>query len=413
MSQKLSTITPTYHSFAKDQLLTHTDLNEVINFFEDQDRLSRICLNGVGIICGFKPEYDTNNNILFISQGTGVTTDGDLINFLFENNDENSLLNPAQSSDEEQKISLTKYRNFSDNNAQYPPFIGSSQLIELLPATSAAPSNIDATLFDGRTLVLYIDCYSKEPGACTSISCDSQGVEEIRVLRVLLVNDDDLPFITENDTVFNTHNVIEDYLSLNEVAMPRVILDQFNTETVSSLSDIYEDASTDTSIVASLTNNLQAIASRVDFDASTITANLNAIFNNAFPNVYFQYYYDLLKDVIDSHSEIRDLFIAIFPECCADITAFPKHLILGKQSEIGKTWDLEDNIYRHGYYPSPMITQQYDAWQHLRSILKRVELMTSGFIASPAASNPIKISPSKQHSDFGERAIPFYSDHEL
>ena len=133
-------------------------MNEVINFFEDQDRLSRICLNGVGIICGFKPEYDTNNNILFISQGTGVTTDGDLINFLFENNDENSLLNPAQSSDEEQKISLTKYRNFSDNNAQYSPFIGSSQLIVLLPETSAAHSNIDVTLFVGRNFVLYIAC---------------------------------------------------------------------------------------------------------------------------------------------------------------------------------------------------------------------------------------------------------------
>ena len=90
MSQKLSTITPTYHSFTKDQLLTHNDLNEVINYFGDQDRLSRICLSGVGIVCGFKVSREQNrggSEFIKITQGSGLTTDGDLMHFLFDNND--------------------------------------------------------------------------------------------------------------------------------------------------------------------------------------------------------------------------------------------------------------------------------------------------------------------------------------
>lgn len=53
MANKLSTITTQYHTYKVDQVLTHTQLNESIAFFEDQDRLTRVFLNGVGIVCGF------------------------------------------------------------------------------------------------------------------------------------------------------------------------------------------------------------------------------------------------------------------------------------------------------------------------------------------------------------------------
>ncbi|OFZ56467.1 MAG: hypothetical protein A3D92_17630 [Bacteroidetes bacterium RIFCSPHIGHO2_02_FULL_44_7] len=60
MSKKLTTISPSYHSFVEDQVLTHHQLNELIEYFEDQDRLSRICLSGVGLVCGF--EVSQNNS---------------------------------------------------------------------------------------------------------------------------------------------------------------------------------------------------------------------------------------------------------------------------------------------------------------------------------------------------------------
>ena len=47
MSAKLSTITTQYRRFTKNQVLTEGNLNEVVDFFDDQDRLSRIYLSGV------------------------------------------------------------------------------------------------------------------------------------------------------------------------------------------------------------------------------------------------------------------------------------------------------------------------------------------------------------------------------
>ena len=78
MSAKLSAITTQYRRFTKNQVLTEGNLNEVVDFFDDQDRLSRIYLSGVGIVCGLYPAYDEAQKTISITQGTGVTTDGDL-----------------------------------------------------------------------------------------------------------------------------------------------------------------------------------------------------------------------------------------------------------------------------------------------------------------------------------------------
>ena len=79
MSTKLTEITTKYHTFVDNQVLTKDQLNEFINYFEDQDRMSRIFLTGVGVICGFKLSFDASDSSITITQGTGITTDGDLI----------------------------------------------------------------------------------------------------------------------------------------------------------------------------------------------------------------------------------------------------------------------------------------------------------------------------------------------
>jgi hypothetical protein len=106
MSQKLDSITPSYHAFVPDQILSDKDLNEVINYFEDQRRLSRICLSGVGIVCGFKLTTKPNGDFVFVnlSQGAGVTTDGDLLHLLQKESDGTSSLAST--------LQFTKYKSF-------------------------------------------------------------------------------------------------------------------------------------------------------------------------------------------------------------------------------------------------------------------------------------------------------------
>ena len=74
----LEKITTQYRSFVPDQVLTAKQLNTVIDYFETQNRLTRICLSGVGIVCGFELDYTPGSSIS-ISNGCGITTDGDLI----------------------------------------------------------------------------------------------------------------------------------------------------------------------------------------------------------------------------------------------------------------------------------------------------------------------------------------------
>src|SRR5262245_11882007 len=73
----LATITTGYSIFEKDQVLTHEQLNSVADYFDDQTRLTRIKLLGVGIVCGLR--VSAQGSTIKVTQGAGVTTDGDLL----------------------------------------------------------------------------------------------------------------------------------------------------------------------------------------------------------------------------------------------------------------------------------------------------------------------------------------------
>ncbi|XOV67688.1 MAG: PKD domain-containing protein [Fluviicola sp.] len=430
MSQKLTTVTSTYSAFAKEQLLSHTDLNQVIDYFEDQDRLSRICLSGVGIVCGFKPTFIENENALAISQGTGVTTDGDLLYFLFDNDGEPSIVNHDPGSTKIQDyLKLTKFRVFNDTDANYAQFegnFGQISLIELLPGTATGTEIADdPSIFENRTLLLYLDCYSKEPGACTAISCDSQGIEQVRVLRVLLVNDSDIDIVNKHDYLFTASEVAQDYLSLKNVGVPRVIVNDTNTSDAADLAQAYREAVLDSGMLTNLSQNLQDIAERVDYDVSALITSINNSFTvTTIGSTLFQYRYDLFKDLVDAYNELRALFIEHYPSCCPNIYPFPKHLWLGKYSTVSISDDLpgealwddidfweENNPTRHKFHPSPVLTNHYSARQHLISVFERMSEMVARYSVFTALStDEIRITPSNIEKPISNRAIPFYYD---
>src|SRR5512133_117811 len=90
-----------YSRFVKDQVLTEVQLNEIIDFFEDQHRITRTCLIGTGIVCGL--HLRRNAKSISLSDGVAVTTDGDLF-----------------------KMSATNFKYFAEyiqpDNGKYDPF---------------------------------------------------------------------------------------------------------------------------------------------------------------------------------------------------------------------------------------------------------------------------------------------------
>src|SRR5690554_602851 len=68
-----------YPLFKANQVLRENQLNDIVKYLEQQDRLSRICLMGTGIVCGLEADWDADNSVLVVTAGTGVTSEGYLV----------------------------------------------------------------------------------------------------------------------------------------------------------------------------------------------------------------------------------------------------------------------------------------------------------------------------------------------
>ncbi|MGC9356070.1 MAG: hypothetical protein ACP5D9_19640, partial [Mariniphaga sp.] len=116
-----------------------------------------------------------------------------------------------------------------------------------------------------------------------------------------------------------------------------------------------------------------------------------------------QYRYDCFKDVADTYMEIKSLLLSLKEECCPDIHAFPKHLLLGSLNET----ESPVKHFRHRFYKSPALTCGTGKIEQCRNLFLRLVQMVTGFGEKPGE---IKITPSKKMVVPGERAVPFYYD---
>src|SRR6185295_17364878 len=66
--------------FEANQVLTSGHLNDVFNYLDEQERLTRSNLIGIGIACGLQIKLDTSSGtVIRLSKGCGVTSQGYLI----------------------------------------------------------------------------------------------------------------------------------------------------------------------------------------------------------------------------------------------------------------------------------------------------------------------------------------------
>jgi hypothetical protein len=458
MATKLSEITTQYHTFEDNQVLTKDQLNEFIDYFEDQDRLSRICLSGVGIVCGFELSLDAGKPSVTISQGAGVTTDGDLIKL--RKNKAGTNLKTIDIS----AIEYTHYKPFEDSYSNYAFFKKlvnvdgkikevPIEMLELLtadaegaiPLSSLSGLNINAfsrikgsrlseiidppltelkdprfTRFSdslvseltGKVVLLYLEAYEKKADLCTAIDCDNQGVEQVARLRVLLVSKADADYIASLDTVFSKHNVTDSYFNLPEVAVRRVVLNKSNTANYNELKRAYFTALTTDPLITDLSNGISQIAgdfysllklNTTEEDLKTALTKLKSLVGFSAYNIPFnaQYRYDCVKDIVDTYNELKCHLTELKEECCPDIKAFPKHLLLGDLDEIGNAV----KHHRHSFYNSPILNDGTNNIKQCRSLFLRILELINQFQTSVGE---IKITPSNKLPELSFRSIPFY-----
>ena len=416
MASKLTEITTKYHTFVDNQVLTKDQLNEFVNYFDDQDRLSRVFLSGVGVVCGFKISKTSERIIL--TPGVGVTTDGDLIQ-LKQAKENLPGLELSQLA-----ISFTHYKKFDDDSANYQRFrrtVGPADnlttelldLYELFPDSGENLSTLNQLAnWENMAVLLYLESFAKKGDLCTAIDCDNQGTEELNRLRVLLVSKSDAEFIAGNDSIFSANNTIDDYFALPKVAVKRVILDQISTSKYEELKRAYYDAINADSLVSNLCSGISQIVN--DFDSllqlnisgALLKSNISKLKGLLSFSAYqvpfnIQYRYDFLKDVVDTYNEITALLLSLKEICSPDITAFPKHIMLGLLSET----NTEPKQLRHSFYKSPAVGYASDKIKNVKSLVTRLFELIKGF---GTKSGSILITPSNKLPELSKRSIPFY-----
>ncbi|MAM29891.1 MAG: hypothetical protein CMC13_12790 [Flavobacteriaceae bacterium] len=409
MSTKLIEITPQYRSFVDDQVLTSGQLNEFLSYFEDQDRLSRVCLNGVGLVCGFKVETDLESTIT-ISQGCGITTDGDLLKLQLpiDEKEETSIVL--------ENITYTHFKEFDDENAKYPHFkMGQDTLPlwELIPQDLAASDTdaqpLTALTLNNKVVALYLECYPKDADICTTTNCDNQGQPNIQKLRVLLLDaENTYEFVKPQDSIFERQDVLGTISQIKKTAVPRVALTTGiggNSANYAAMVSAYKEAITQSKQhiqdAFSLFYNVFATGLQLDTAQSgAVLAKLAALDNFGNPN-YVQYHYDRVRDLSDTCNEIIGLLHQLKTECCPDISAFPKHLLLGRISNFSEIPEL-----RHEFYPSPSQVLYSALQKKARLLAARASELLNSFTLD--VENAIKITPSIGCGLLENKAIPVY-----
>lgn len=429
MNAKLNNITTQYRKFNENQALTDGQLNEFIDYFEDQDRMSRTRLSGVGVACGFKPTFvdpgveligsgavdNDAAGAIVITQGTGVTTDGDLIT-LRRKGDSASEVTINFSTENyryyREYKDVAYYDHFKINGKQIP-------LVELLTKSEYDSANDKSNIKSVREIanlrdqvvILYLESYSNEETPCQDADCDNTGAEQVSNLKVLLADSKVLAELLAKgdakDSLYKLHNGYQDLFdNLPAIEARRVILNS-GIATAGNLKTLFQDAIGE---VTAFCNGFNAIAETfnvsADLRGDELIKKVKQVLKPTASGLDdYQYRYDLLKDLIDTYNEIKSLLLHLNAECCPDIASFPKHLMLGTVNgslELGAR-----TPYRHAFYHSPVTTRDDENYERIVMLANRFVQKVKAF---QSYRGPVKITPSHLQVRLGDKAIPYYYD---
>ncbi|NHE57489.1 hypothetical protein [Cyclobacterium plantarum] len=414
MSNKLSSVIYQYRHYKADQVLTHTQLNETIAYFEDQDRLTRMALFGVGILHGLQIELDESSETtqLIIRQGVGITTDGDLI-----------LLHQAltETQPKEKNIGIdqlifTHFREYEDANARYSPYFfpeeGQVPLWEMCQENDENAQSLDSLPdWQDKILLAYLECYPKPQDICGDINCDNQGEEQVTRLRILMMNEGDVEQLVSHDPLFLRKRQIDNAVSaLSPLQLLKVVHQESNTSSQLQIDRLYRDAILDGNTIADLKSGIQTILNEFEFlfeDSVLITALredldtlLDAVFNfeQDAAYQYNQYRYLLAKDLVGTYNELLAELKIFNSWPNPDIAAFPKHLLFGK---------ISDASFRHAFFPSPSLGSGTEQLELINSLLKKTYYLLVSFGIS--GGEGLRIIPNGNSSSNSRfPSIPFF-----
>lgn len=400
-----------YPVFEADQVLSQKHLNQLVSYLEEQDRLSRVYLHGMGIVCGLEIKKP-NATTLEITCGTAITSLGFLMPF------NGNIFNQYKESilDENFLEADTSKHEYLKNIYQSAGIYGSlSPCLELLPNTSEDEDKqpLSAEILTNKVVMLLLESPLIDEKNCITVDCADKGKRLELKVRALLV---DPGLLSELD--FNQSNCGFDYLK--KLKLPRFNVPRTNLSTGSQINKAYIKI-IDKSLeplnrsINTIHNYFEESFGNIPNysklkNISSITKDVVEKYNGS---IFLQYVWDWLNDLSETSNEITDFHACHLSTCCTNQSAFPFHVLLGSSET--KT-DLVENTHplynfrTHFVSSGVSSVEEKKKFEVLKGFLQKLILLLETFqIESSNNRNPIRITPSNTAlKPLSLRAIPFY-----
>lgn len=397
-SLSLTKLSRQYTVFERDQVLTSDQLNSVTDYLNDQARLTRVELLGVGIVAGLQVSHVAASNRITVRKGIGITTDGDL------------LLLPTDTV-------YDRFKPYDQTAPRYNPFYVNDVMLpvhELVPEGTdddrAKPLSAHPGPVTDAVVVMLMESYQFDPDVCSGTDCDNLGQTAIDNPRLLVILRQDIdPLLSKPTTTSEAASGLPEF----HVSRPKI--SPTSVSSTAGLTKAYLDACNGihgklVAQLGTLHDLLPALTNELfrDNPTGSWTDSLtkhNDRFSSATEGLGVQYYYDFLKDVVDTWNEMREALFLDDSVLCPDLNAFPKHLLLGALKAPTQA--------RTGFYSSPLVGDSRTHRQHARFLAQKLDTLIRHFKLTTSPTMKILVTPSRgEAASLEERAIPYYYDFE-
>lgn len=394
-----------YPEFIPNQVLTNTQLNQLREYLDGQDRLGRVRLVGMGLVCGLDWERRTlPDHHIRVREGYGIGSDGYLIGL-----DETDFTHVRSYQDPDVDDDGSPQYERWQTSAVPPAQLDILELLDTEEAQQAiaaaaqseeASTNLPVALAAdtgaGRVLVLYLEKKGVRLDSCLVTDCDSMGLNIELKPRVLLVREQDLQALDPCAEAQEMLRIprLHTEVALRDVSTPDEINDAYRDIIMAALPTLVQrigDAHRDYGRFLDLDRNADFIG-RVDAMEQTLSAAAGS-------NSVSQSHYDALKDIAAAYNEAYAEACELLTDCCPSAD-FPRHLMLGALDGTSG--------YRQEFLPSPVRNVSDGALLRVRRLFLRIATLCERMdFSSPIQALTLAPSRTEAHP-LGTRAVPWY-----
>lgn len=449
-----------YPYFEANQVLTSTHLNELRQYLDEQIRLSRAQLSGVGIACGltfriWEPNAieleslftdadvkATAKVVLSVLEGFGITSEGF---FLGMRSDRSSYDSFACDEPESHFVKYRPYQDPSSDQYWWNDILDSApeqeaEILLLLTENAAASEIIQGVVetseehfylpkeynfYKDKVLVLYLEQSDVSLKTCIGNDCDNKGQKRYIEPRLLLMDKGEAGKVKGKNFGFDINPVVanlEGKLVKVEdpepLALPRLI-EGMGGLTMPEVLDIdpiisgYESATDayNISIVDHISDALSVYGPFLglsQFEEISTTDLPN--YKNA--DLDIQVYYAFLRDLTKAYNEFIELAYYLVRDCCNADYKFCRHLMLGLVHPTDQNAQAIEP-YRNYFFNTAITPEQSRNFYRVQLMYRRLIEMVRGFEPKTYSDEmeDVMVVPSREFdAPMGKSAVADFLD---